>query len=68
MTASFNAGHSKQSGNTYSAGLSGTALDDNRLNYAVQSGHDRYAGQTTSANVGLSGQHGYGECRLQLQQ
>ncbi len=58
MTASFNAGHSKQSGNTYSAGLSGTALDDNRLNYAVQSGHDRYSGQTSSANVGYQGSMG----------
>lgn len=35
MSAGFNAGHSKQSGNTYSAGLNGTALDDNRLNYSV---------------------------------
>ncbi len=58
MTASVNAGHSKQSGNTYSAGLSGTALDDNRLNYAVQSGHDRYSGQTSSANVGYQGSMG----------
>ncbi|MBF1995095.1 fimbrial biogenesis outer membrane usher protein [Serratia symbiotica] len=52
MSASFNAGHSKQSGNTYSAGLNGTALDDNRLNYSVQSGHDRHSGQITSANIG----------------
>jgi len=52
MSASFNAGHSKQSGSTYSASLNGTALDDNRLNYSVQSGHDRHSGQITSANVG----------------
>ncbi|MCV5277062.1 fimbria/pilus outer membrane usher protein, partial [Escherichia coli] len=36
--ASFNASHSKQSGDGYSAGLSGTLLDDHRMNYFVQSG------------------------------
>jgi outer membrane usher protein len=58
MTASFTAGHSKQSGTTYSTGLSGTGLDDNRLNYVVQTGHDEYSGQTSSANVGYQGSMG----------
>lgn len=58
MTASFNVGHSEQSGNTYSSGLSGTALDDDRLNYVVQTGHDEYSGQTSSANIGYQGNKG----------
>lgn len=58
MTASFNVGHSKQMGSTYSTSLSGTALDDNRLNYVVQTGHDKNSGQTSSANVGYQGSKG----------
>lgn len=58
MSASFNLGHSKQSGTTYSTGLSGAALDDNRLNYIVQTGHDENSGQTSSANVGYQGSKG----------
>ena len=58
MNASFSVGHSKQSGNTYSTGLSGSALDDNRLNYVVQTGHDEYSGQTSSANIGYQGSKG----------
>ena len=55
MTASFNVGHSKQTGNTYSTSLSANALDDNRLNYVLQTGHDQYSGQTSSANIGYQG-------------
>ncbi|AGB79441.1 P pilus assembly protein, porin PapC [Enterobacteriaceae bacterium strain FGI 57] len=56
--ASFNASHSKQSGDGYSAGLSGTLLDDHRMNYFVQSGHSQYGGDTSVANLGYMGSMG----------
>ncbi|MER1979342.1 fimbria/pilus outer membrane usher protein, partial [Pseudocitrobacter faecalis] len=49
--ASFNASHSKQSGDGYSAGLSGTLLDDHRMNYFVQSGHSQSGGVTLSQQL-----------------
>jgi P pilus assembly protein, porin PapC len=56
--ATFNATHSKQSGSGYSAGLSGTLLDDNRMNYFVQSGHSQNGGDTSVANLGYMGSMG----------
>lgn len=58
MTVSFNANHSKQSGNGYSTGLSGTLLDDNRMNYYLQTGHTKNGGNTSVANVGYQGSYG----------
>ncbi len=57
-TVNFNASNSKQSGSGYSAGMSGTLLDDNRMNYFVQSGHTQHGGDTSPGQPGLSGQHG----------
>jgi outer membrane usher protein len=58
MTVSVNATHSKQSGNGYSTGLSGTLLDDNRMNYFVQTGHTQHGGDTSLANLGYQGSAG----------
>lgn len=57
-TLSFNASHSKQSGSGYSTGLSGSLLDDSRLNYFVQTGHTHNGGQTSLANLGYQGSMG----------
>lgn len=50
-TAIFNTSHSKKSGNTYNVGLSGSALEEHRLNYSMQVGYDRHSGQEASANI-----------------
>ncbi len=52
INASFNSGYSKQNGQTYSTSFTGSTLYDNRLNYSLQIGHDRYSSSITSANVG----------------
>lgn len=57
-TVNFNASNSKQSGSGYSAGMSGTLLDDNRMNYFVQSGHTQHGGDTSLVNLGYLGSMG----------
>ncbi|WP_233208997.1 fimbria/pilus outer membrane usher protein, partial [Erwinia sp. B116] len=58
VTASLNMAHSKQSGDSYSTGMGGSLLDDNRLNYYLQTGHAENGGQTTMADVGYMGSMG----------
>ena len=50
--------HSRQSGSSYQTGVSGTALDDNRLGYGVSAGHSDGAGTTGTANVDYLGSKG----------
>ncbi|MCA1176401.1 MULTISPECIES: fimbria/pilus outer membrane usher protein [unclassified Pantoea] len=61
VTATFNLADSKQSGSSYNTGLSGSLLDDNRLNYYVQTGKASHAGQTSTADVGYMGSMGNAE-------
>ena len=49
-TANFSAAHSKQSGDSYSTGISGTMLDDRRMNYSVSTGHTQSSGQSSNLN------------------
>ena len=56
-TANFSAAHSKQSGDSYSTGISGTMLDDRRMNYSVSTGHTQSSGQSSNLNCGLQQQH-----------
>lgn len=58
VTANMNLSHGKQSGDSYSTGVSGTLLDDNRLNYYLQTGHSRSGGQTSTADAGYMGSMG----------
>lgn len=53
-TANFSAAHSKQSGDSYSTGISGTMLDDRRMNYSVSTGHTQSSGQSSNLNLGYS--------------
>lgn len=53
-TANFSAAHSKQSGDSYSTGISGTMLDDRRMNYSVSTGHTQSSGQSSNLNPGYS--------------
>lgn len=53
-TANASMAHSKQSGDSYSTGISGTLLDDHRMNYAVSTGHTRSSGQNSNLNLGYS--------------
>lgn len=50
-TANFSAAHSKQSGDSYSTGISGTMLDDRRMNYSVSTGHTQSSGQSSNLNL-----------------
>ncbi|MBO1114632.1 fimbria/pilus outer membrane usher protein [Bordetella petrii] len=47
--------HSRESGSSYRTGVSGVALDDNRLAYGVDVGHSDGAGASGSANVDYQG-------------
>ncbi|CCG88405.1 Outer membrane usher protein fimD [Erwinia piriflorinigrans CFBP 5888] len=58
LSANLNLSHSKQSGDSISSGLSGTLLDDNRLNYSLQTGHSHTGGETSSLNSGYMGSMG----------
>ena len=53
-TANVSMAHSKQSGNSYNTGLSGTLLDDHRMNYAVSTGHTRSSDQNSNLNLGYN--------------
>lgn len=53
-TANFSAAHSKQSGDSFSTGISGTMLDDRRMNYSVSTGHTQSSGQSSNLNFGYS--------------
>ncbi len=61
MNVSLNMTHSKQSGDSYNTGISGSALDDNRLNYYLQSGHASGSGQTSTADLSYMGSMGTAE-------
>lgn len=50
--------HDQRSGDSYNTGISGTALDDNRLSYGVNTGHSESGGQNSSANLGYQGSLG----------
>ena len=56
--ATFNATHSRQNGDGFNAGINGSLLDDNRLNYGVQSGHTQHGGDTSTANLNYQGSVG----------
>lgn len=53
-TANLNMAHSRKSGDSYSTGVSGTLLDDHRMNYALSTGHTRSSGQNSSLNLGYN--------------
>lgn len=53
-TANLSMAHSKQSGDSYTTGVSGTLLDDRRMNYAVSTGHTQSSGQNSNLNLGYS--------------
>ncbi len=53
-TANISMAHSKQSGDSYTTGISGTLLDDHRMNYAVSTGHTQSSGQNSNLNLGYS--------------
>ncbi|WP_392421315.1 fimbria/pilus outer membrane usher protein [Edwardsiella piscicida] len=50
--------HSRQSGDSYNTGISGTALSDQRLSYALSTGHTESAGQSSALNLGYRGAYG----------
>lgn len=50
--------HDQESGDSYTTGISGTLLDDNRLSYGVNTGHTQSGGQSSSANLGYQGSKG----------
>ena len=50
--------HDQHSGDSYSTGISGTLLDDNRLSYGVNTGYQQSGSQTASANLGYQGSKG----------
>lgn len=58
FTANMSGTHSKQSGDSYSTGLSGSLLDDSRMNYYLQTGHTQNGGQTTVTDVSYMGSMG----------
>ena len=57
-TVNFNASNSKQSGSGYSAGMSGTLVDDNRMNYFVPERTHPARRRYQPGQLGLSGRHG----------
>ena len=50
--------HDQESGDSYTTGISGTLLDDNRLSYGVNTGHTQSGGQSSSTNLGYQGSKG----------
>ncbi|MEL8209579.1 fimbrial biogenesis outer membrane usher protein [Escherichia coli] len=50
--------HDQHSGDSYSTGISGTLLDDNRPSYGVNTGYQQSGSQTASANLGYQGSKG----------
>lgn len=50
----FSTAHSKQSGDSFSTGISGSMLDDRRMNYSVSTGHTQSSGQSSNLNLGYS--------------
>ena len=66
IVATTQATHDSHSGQSYTTGISGTLLDDGRLNYGVSAGHSKANHQTSAANLGyqssignISGSYSY---------
>jgi len=58
MTASFSVNNSKSGGTSGTTGVSGTLLDDGRMNYAVETAYDQNSKSTNSVSAGYQGQFG----------
>lgn len=58
LNSNSNISHSSQGGSTYSSGVSGTLLDDNRMNYGAQLGRSDLGGTNRSVNAGYQGTKG----------
>ncbi|MBW7983756.1 fimbria/pilus outer membrane usher protein [Enterobacillus tribolii] len=58
ITVNTSAMHSRQSGDSYNTGLSGSLLDDRRLSYSLYTGHTHSAGQTSGLNADYRGSMG----------
>lgn len=52
VMGNFSASHNKADGNGFNTGVSGSLLDDNRLNYSVQTGNTQGSSPVNSANLG----------------
>lgn len=66
IVATTQASHDRDSGDSYTTGVSGTLLDDGRLSYGASTGHSQATNQTSAANLGyqssignISGSYSY---------
>ncbi|MGY0162915.1 fimbria/pilus outer membrane usher protein [Edwardsiella tarda] len=58
VSLNFSGAHSRQVGDSYNAGVSGTLLDDQRMSYSVTTGHSESGGQSSALNLNYHGAYG----------